>query len=98
MGTTRFANNGVARLAFEVAGPDEAPAIVLAHATLLDRASFGVTRDALLAGGRWRVIMPDARGHGASAMIKGRALTVNDLANDLFAVLDAEGLGAKDAP
>lgn len=98
MGLTRFASNGIARLAYEDAGPEDAPAIVLAHATLLDRASFGAARDALLAAGRWRVIVPDARGHGASAMITGRALTVNDLANDLFAVLDAAGLGAKTAP
>lgn len=94
----RFANNEVARLAYEVSGPHDAPAIVLAHATLLDRASFGTVRDALLADGQWRVIQPDARGHGASAMIKGRNLTVNDLANDLYAVLDAEGLNAHDAP
>lgn len=97
MGTTRFATNEHTRLAYEVAGPEDAPAVVLAHATLLDRASFGAVRDALLATGTWRVILPDARGHGASAMIKGRDLTVNDLANDLFAVLEAEGLSGKDA-
>lgn len=98
MATTRFATNEIARLAYEVAGPENAPAVVLAHATLLDRASFGAVRDALLAGDQWRVIQPDARGHGASAMIKGRDLTVNDLANDLFAVLEAEGLATNHAP
>jgi pimeloyl-ACP methyl ester carboxylesterase len=98
VGTTRFATNEIARLAYEVAGPEDTPPVVLAHATLLDRASFAPVRDALLATGRWRVIQPDARGHGASAMIKGRALTVNDLANDLFAVLAAEGLDDKNAP
>lgn len=97
MAMTRFASNEMARLAYEVAGPEDGPAIVLAHATLLDRGSFGAARDALVAAG-WRVILPDARGHGASAMIKGRTLTVNDLANDLFVVLEAEGHGDEASP
>jgi pimeloyl-ACP methyl ester carboxylesterase len=41
---------------------------------------------------RMRVIMPDARGHGGSSALKDRAFDVTDMANDLYAVLEAEGL------
>ena len=90
MGITRFAQNDLARLSYEVDGPDTADVAVLLHATLADRGSFGPLREALVE--RMRLILPDARGHGASSALKDRAFAVTDMANDLFAVLEAEGL------
>jgi len=39
-----------------------------------------------------RLTLPDARGHGASPMLSGRAYPPSELAADALAVLDAEGL------
>ncbi len=90
MGITHFAQNGLARISYEIDGPDTTDVAVLLHATLADRGSFGPLRETLA---EWmRVILPDARGHGASAALQGRAYEVADMANDLYAVLDAEGL------
>lgn len=90
MGITRFAQNELTRLSYEIDGPDTAEIAVLLHATLLDKGSLGPLRDVL--AGRMRVVMPDARGHGGSTALRDRSLTVTDLANDLFAVLDAAAL------
>jgi 3-oxoadipate enol-lactonase len=90
MGITRFAQNDLARINYEIDGPDTDNVVVLLHATLADRGSFGPLRDALAE--RMRVILPDARGHGASAGLKDRTYDVTDMANDLYAVLEAEGL------
>lgn len=90
MGITRFAQNDLARISYEADGPDTANVVVMLHATLADRGSFGPLRDAL--ADSMRVILPDARGHGASAALQGRAYDVSDMANDLYAVLEAEGL------
>ncbi len=90
MGITRFAQNDLARLSYEVDGPETPDVAVLLHATLADRGSFGPLRETL--GERMRLILPDARGHGASSALKDRAFAVTDMANDLFAVLEAEGL------
>jgi len=40
----------------------------------------------------FRLALPDARGHGASPMLSGRAYPPSALATDALAVLDAEGL------
>ena len=40
----------------------------------------------------FRLTLPDARGHGASPMLSGRAYPSSELAADALAVLDAEGL------
>lgn len=90
MGITRFAQNELTRLSYEIDGPDSADVAVLLHATLLDRGSLGPLRDLLAE--RMRVVMSDARGHGGSTALKDRSLTVTDLANDLFAILEAESL------
>jgi len=90
MGITRFAQNELTRLSYEVEGPDTANVAVLLHATLVDRGSLGPLRDVLVE--RMRVVMPDARGHGGSTALKDRSLTVTDLANDLFAVLESASI------
>lgn len=90
MGITRFAQNDLARLSYEVSGSNDGPTIVLLHATLLDRASLRPLQERL--GDPARVIQPDARGHGASSALAGRTFSVSDMATDLYAVLEAEKL------
>jgi len=90
MGITRFAQNDLARINYEIDGPDTTNVAVMLHATLADRGSFGPLRDALAQ--QMRLILPDARGHGASAGLKDRTYDVTDMANDLYAVLEAEEL------
>jgi pimeloyl-ACP methyl ester carboxylesterase len=90
MGITRFAQNDLARISYEIDGPECSDVVVMLHATLADRGAFGPLREALAES--MRVILPDARGHGASAALKDRAWNVTDMANDLFAVLEAEEL------
>lgn len=92
-GTTRFARRGAARLAYEAAGGRESErlAVVLLHDLLGDRSTLRPLRDALAAQGR-RVIVPDLRGHGASAALHERPFTVPGLVGDALAVLAAEGV------
>jgi pimeloyl-ACP methyl ester carboxylesterase len=40
----------------------------------------------------FRVMLPDARGHGGSAMISGRVYTAHDSGADALAVLEGEGV------
>ena len=91
MGTTRFATNGLARLAYQVSGEDDRPVVALLHATLGERYALTPLRHLLVEAG-FQVIVPDARGHGASAALTTIKFTVTDMANDLFTVLDAEKL------
>ena len=90
MGITRFATNDLARISYEIDGVESADVVVMLHTTLADRGSFGPLRETL--ADRMRLILVDARGHGASAALKDRAYGVTDMANDLFAVLEVEGL------
>lgn len=96
MGITRFAQNDLARISYEVTGPDSGHVLVLLHATLADRAALGPLREVFET--RMRVVMPDARGHGGSSALKDRVFDVTDMANDLYAVLEAEGLVSSGAP
>lgn len=92
-GTTRFAVRGNARLAYErVVSPAsaEAPVVVLLHPLLVERNALGSIRDAL--ADSYRVVLPDARGHGASASLANQRFTVAEMAADVAAVLDAEGV------
>lgn len=89
-GLTRFARRGVARLAYETRG--EGPrTVVLLHDLLADRATLHGLRDALVEA-RFRVLLPDLRGHGASAAIAGLRLTIADLVLDLLTILKAEAV------
>lgn len=76
------------RVAYEVlgSGPE---VVVLAHNLMAQRGSFAAVAGAL--AGRVRVLAIDLRGHGESVP-SPRAFTVADLADDLLALLDAEGV------
>lgn len=89
-GAHRFARYRHYRLAYEVSGPPDAPTVVLLHDLLFGRAMFAPTRQALAAAGvSLRLVLPDARGHGASAALASRAYTPDDIVLELAAVLDA---------
>ncbi len=76
------------RVAYEVlgSGPE---VVVLAHNLMAQRGSFAAVAGALAK--RARVLAIDLRGHGESVP-SPRAFTVADLADDLLALLDAEGV------
>lgn len=92
----RFATRGVHRLAYEVMVPEgveDAPVVVLLHALLGERSDFAVVREQL-----WkatmpvRLILPDARGHGASAALANLTYSLEDMVAELSAILDAEAI------
>ncbi len=89
-GTTRFAARGHHRLSFETAGSGavDAPVVVLLHGLLGGRGELVAQRDALAAG--YRVVLPEARGHGASAALANQRYAVADMAAEILAILDAE--------
>lgn len=90
MGTTRFAQNELARLSYEISGPDDGPVVVLLHATMAGRASLTPLQERL--DNTARVIKPDARGHGGSTALTNRNLASTDLANDVVAILEEENI------
>ena len=75
----------------EIDGPASAPVtVVLAHGWTLDGRTWGpVTRS--LVGGRTpvRVVRPDHRGHGRSAVVDPATMTLEQLADDLAEVIEA---------
>jgi pimeloyl-ACP methyl ester carboxylesterase len=90
-GITRFATRGDHRLSYESRGDGAATPVLALHDLLADRGQLRPLaeppHDAL-----FRLTLPDARGHGASPMLSGRAYPSSELAADAVAVLDAEGL------
>ncbi len=92
-GTTRFAQRDTARLAYDISRNDldaAAPVVALLHDLLADRRLFAQQRQDLTAIAT--VLLPDARGHGASAAIANQRFTVPELAADVLAILDAEAI------
>jgi len=92
--TTRFAQRDTARLAYAISRRESdaaVPAIALLHDLLADRRAFAHQRqhDAGIAA---VLLLPDARGHGASAALANQRFTVPELAADLLAILDAEAI------
>ncbi|GIW04547.1 MAG: hypothetical protein KatS3mg059_1167 [Thermomicrobiales bacterium] len=69
--------------------PDGDTVLVL-HDLLADRSSLGALQEAFSA--HHRVIVPDARGHGASASLANQWYTIGELSADASAILDAEGI------
>lgn len=75
------------RLHVEAHGPSDAPTIVLAHGWMMSL-DFWDAQVADLAG-RWRVVAYDQRGHGRSGQPPTGDWSIDALAGDLRAVLDA---------
>lgn len=96
-GLTRFASRGAHRLAYELVPPrsrtpgSDAPVVLLLHGLLAGRGEWATQRAAL--AGSAALILPEARGHGASAALTDRRHSLADLAADALAVLDHAGVG-----
>ena len=87
------AADGVA-LHVQVDGPPDAPVtVVLAHGWTLDTRTWGPVTRALVAGTPARVVRFDHRGHGRSAAVDPSTMTLEQLADDMAAVLDAVAPG-----
>jgi len=90
-GITRFATRGEHRLSYEPSGDRAGIQVLALHDLLADRGQLRrliePPHDA-----EFRLTLPDARGHGASPMLSGRAYPPSELAADALAVLDAEGV------
>jgi pimeloyl-ACP methyl ester carboxylesterase len=93
-GFTRFATRGTHRLAYELvparAMPPGPPVVLLLHALLAGRGEWDTVRAAL--AGSSVLILPEARGHGASAALTDRRHDLANLAADALAVLDHAGV------
>lgn len=84
------------RSAWFSAGPKEGVPLVLCHGLAASGLQF-VQDAAFFAANGFRVIVPDLRGHGRSTCPDKRSdedFAIPVLAEDLLAILDAEGLGA----
>jgi pimeloyl-ACP methyl ester carboxylesterase len=90
-GVTRFAPRGSTRLTYEDTGDPAAPPVALLHGLLADRSVWRALGAALASGG-FRVLLIDARGHGASAALSTRPYPPTELAADVLTVLDHAGV------
>lgn len=81
-GRIRFAVRNNARIAYRANGAWAEPPVLVLHDLLFSHAAFvGLTVPALL---------PDLRGHGASATLANQWISMTELADDVAAILDAE--------
>ncbi|GAA3605409.1 alpha/beta fold hydrolase [Microlunatus ginsengisoli] len=74
------------RVRYWTAGPSDGPAVVLVHGATADHRMFNAQLSLLL-GRDYRVVVWDARGHGASLPMPGTP-TIDDYVADLFALVD----------
>lgn len=85
--------NGV-EIGYDSFGPEAAPlALVLLHAFPLARGQWRTQAEALASDAGIRIVTPDLRGLGESAVPPGPA-TVEQMAEDVHGLLDALGIGA----
>ncbi len=91
MGTGRIGavERDGARTVYEAHGDADGPALVFGHAQILSRAQYAPQVEAFR--DRYRVIALDFRGHGESP-VGPAPYSMEDLARDVVAVLDAEGV------
>jgi pimeloyl-ACP methyl ester carboxylesterase len=84
--------NGV-RLAVRTAGPEDAPAIVLLHGWAQSGAAFSAQLNDPALTGKYRIVAPDLRGHGASDVpdVVGGYDDSDAWADDVAAVLELAG-------
>ncbi len=89
MGSAVEGADGVA-LNVEVDGPADAPVtVVLAHGWTLDSRTWGPVTRSLVGGTPARVVRFDHRGHGRSAAVDPSTMTLEQLADDMAAVIAA---------
>lgn len=79
-----------AALHVEIDGPQAAPVtVVLSHGWTLDGRTWGPVTRSLVAGrAPVRVVRPDHRGHGRSALVDPATMTLEQLADDLAEVIE----------
>ncbi len=87
---TRFVARDGQRLSYATSGSGDI-AIVGLHDLLADRSQLRPLTEVLPAE-RFRIVLPDLRGHGAAPAIAGRQFPTRELAADLLTILDAEGV------
>ena len=92
---TRFAARGPHRLSYESFGDPESDTVLGLHDLLADHGQLRSMAEVLRDEG-YRVLLPDARGHGAAAMVSGIAYPPSELAADDLAILDAEAVTRAD--
>ncbi|WP_434034405.1 3-oxoadipate enol-lactonase [Cupriavidus sp. a3] len=85
-----YLDHAGARLFYTVDGPEAAPAIIFSNSLGTDHTMWEPQAAAL--AGRFRVVRYDTRGHGRSTA-PGDAFTVEQLGQDVIAILDALGIG-----
>ena len=85
-----LSSDGV-RLSVRIEGPAGAPTVLLLHSLGCDWTMWSAQLDAL--SGRFRVLAPDARGHGSSAAPDG-PYSLGQLGRDALTVLDYAGATA----
>jgi 3-oxoadipate enol-lactonase len=79
------------RIYYDIAGPENGPVLCITHSLASDSGMWGEQMAPLLQAG-WRVLRIDMRGHGGSDPVAGD-YTMDQLADDTAAVLEALGLG-----
>jgi 3-oxoadipate enol-lactonase len=79
-----------ATIAYWVSGPEKAPVVVLLHGATLDHQAWDEQVDDL--AGRYRVVVPDLRGHGESPL-EG-PFRFDDAVDDIAALLDEVDTGS----
>ena len=83
-------SNSTLELAFIDEGDKSHPAVVMTH-SILTTSKMWEAQAALLVQNGFRVIRADTRGHGASSILPA-PYSMNDLASDTVAILDALGI------
>lgn len=92
----RFLRRGAFRIAYSVFGDPAHPPLVICHGLAAEGEQFLADAKFFAAEG-FHVLVPDLRGHGRSvtpAKRKDADFTMAQLADDLVAMLDAEGIAA----
>ena len=87
---TRFVARNGHRLSYATNGGGDV-AVVGLHDLLADRGQLRHLA-AALPEGQFRLMLPDARGHGAAPVIAGRQFPTAELVADLQTILEAEGI------
>jgi len=79
-----------ATIAYWLSGPPDAPTVVLLHGATVDHHAWEAQAARLAA--RYRVVVPDLRGHGESVLAD--TFRFEDVVGDVLALLDAVDTGA----